>query len=102
MDWVPAGAARAAGDKGLLVNKNMCTSIPGVYAAGDACSMFWAEESSPHWFQIRLWPQARGQGIYAAHCMAGIAEETGSDMAFEMFTHVTRFLGKKVRRVSAR
>ena len=35
-------------------------------------------------------------GVYAAHCMAGMAEDRGADMAFEMFTHVTRFLGKKV------
>ena len=28
--------------------------------------------------------------------MAGVAEETGSGFTFELFTHVTRFVGKKV------
>lgn len=97
VDWVPAGAARSAHDGGLIVGRDMCTSIPGIYAAGDACTMEWAAEISPHWFQMRLWSQARAQGVYAAHCMAGVDEDMGSDMAFEMFTHVTRFLGKKVK-----
>ncbi len=44
------------------------------------------------------WPpiQARTSGTYAAHCMAGIEEQTGSGMAFELFTHVTHFMGQKV------
>ena len=33
-------------------------------------------------------------GIYAAQCMAGLAQEPG--MQFELFTHVTRLLRKKV------
>jgi hypothetical protein len=28
--------------------------------------------------------------------MAGVADDTGSSFAFELFTHVTRFMGKKV------
>lgn len=35
-------------------------------------------------------------GLHAAACMAGKQEDTGASMAFEMFTHVTRFLGRKV------
>ncbi len=110
VDWVPACISRSAEDHGLMVNTTMETSVPNVYAAGDACSMTENEgplsgSSDPekvfslsrkHWFQMRLWSQSRAQGIYAAHCMAGISDQTGSDMAFEVFTHVTRFLGKKV------
>lgn len=40
--------------------------------------------------------QARQMGAHAAHSMAGVAEETGSGFTFELFTHVTRFVGKKV------
>jgi len=35
-------------------------------------------------------------GAHAAHSMAGVAEQTGSGFSFELFTHVTRFVGKKV------
>lgn len=35
-------------------------------------------------------------GAYAAHCMAGNREDAGVGFNFELFTHVTRFLGKKV------
>ena len=34
-------------------------------------------------------------GIYAAHCMAGVQDQTGVAMAFELFTHATRFMGHK-------
>jgi NAD(P)H-nitrite reductase large subunit len=74
----------------------MQSSDSRVYAAGDAASCSWAAAESAHWFQMRLWSQARAMGVYAAHCMAGVQDQTGADMAFELFTHVTRFLGKKV------
>ncbi|KAH7623760.1 putative Pyridine nucleotide-disulfide oxidoreductase domain-containing protein 1 [Nannochloris sp. 'desiccata'] len=108
VDWVPACVSRSVSDHGLVVDSTMKTSVENVYAAGDACSMIdhssvdggGNEESSclsrRHWFQMRLWSQARAQAIYAAHCMSGISDQTGSDMSFEVFTHVTRFLGKKV------
>ena len=35
-------------------------------------------------------------GSYAAHCMAGTQDSEGVSFNFELFTHVTRFLGKKV------
>ena len=35
-------------------------------------------------------------GHYAAHCMAGTAEAPALSFSFELFTHVTRFLGQKV------
>ncbi|GFR40960.1 hypothetical protein Agub_g1624, partial [Astrephomene gubernaculifera] len=48
------------------------------------------------WFQMRLWTQARVMGSYAAHCMLGLADELASGFNFELFTHVTRFMGAKV------
>ncbi|PRW57580.1 pyridine nucleotide-disulfide oxidoreductase domain-containing 1 [Chlorella sorokiniana] len=93
---VAAAAAAAAADGGLRVNRQMQSSDPAIYAAGDSASCQWAADESRHWFQMRLWSQARAMGVYAAHCMAGVQDQTGSDMAFELFTHVTRFLGKKV------
>lgn len=42
------------------------------------------------------WLQARMMGVFAAHCMAGVQEQTGVAMAFELFTHATRFMGHKV------
>jgi hypothetical protein len=100
VDWAPPEVRRAP-DGGLEVDADMQTSAAGVYAAGDACSATWALEASPHWFQMRLWSQARATGAYAAHCMAGVRQDTGSDMAFELFTHVTRFMGRKASVCSA-
>eukprot|EP00887_Chlorella_sp_A99_P007923 scaffold12.g7923.t1 len=95
LGWVPPALARAP-DGGLMVNRDMQTSDPSVYAAGDSCSAAWALEDSPHWFQMRLWSQARSMGLYSAACMAGRQDDSCASMAFEMFTHATRFLGKKV------
>ncbi len=39
----------------------MQSSVPAVYAAGDACTIAWTDQS-PHWFQMRLWTQA------SCHC----------------------------------
>lgn len=94
--WVGDALAISDRDGGLVVDGNMCTSAPDVYAAGDACTATYLETSSPHWFQMRLWTQARVMGMYAAHCMLGVAHEHASSFNFELFTHVTRFCGKKV------
>ena len=66
---------------------------------------------SKHWFQMRLWTQARVMGLYAAQCMhdiararnsAGNAEAGGggdgvaNNIVFEVFAHITRFFGYKV------
>ncbi|KAK3933394.1 Pyridine nucleotide-disulfide oxidoreductase domain-containing protein 1 [Frankliniella fusca] len=87
-----------AEDGGILVDEHMRSSVPGVFAAGDACTAGWAH--AKHWFQMRLWTQARQMGAYAARCMAADAEAEGElplqDFCFEMFTHVTRFFGHKV------
>lgn len=44
-------------DGGFAVDETMATSRPGVFAAGDCACAAW--EWSPHWFQMRLWCQAR-------------------------------------------
>ncbi|PNW85355.1 hypothetical protein CHLRE_03g182550v5 [Chlamydomonas reinhardtii] len=104
--WLPPELARGP-DGGLVVGADMRTSHPAVWAAGDCCSCeHWctasaddgggAQLAGPHWFQHRLWTQARVMGTYAARCMAGLSDELASGFNFELFTHVTRFLGFKV------
>lgn len=106
-------------DGGLVVNKLMqTTGSPDIYAAGDCAAVLWPRSHAlaenvelgkesvldvgarvPLWFQMRLWNQARVQGAYAARCMADAldsleAEEGG--FSFELFAHMTKFLGYKV------
>lgn len=35
------------------------TSQDKIFAAGDCCCLHWPQKESPHWFQMRLWSQAR-------------------------------------------
>ena len=49
---------------GVVVDHNMVTSDPDIYAAGDICSASW--KPSEHWMQMRLWTQARQ--IYLEFC----------------------------------
>lgn len=83
-------------DGGLLVDEKMRTTEKYVYAAGDVCTPGWA--AAPHWFQMRLWTQARQMGSYAAKCMwsAQVGEEIYMDFCFELFSHATKFFGHKV------
>ncbi|KAI9190434.1 Pyridine nucleotide-disulfide oxidoreductase domain-containing protein 1 [Blastocladiella emersonii ATCC 22665] len=65
--------ARAAGlvltpNGGIAVDKAMRTSDPDVYGAGDCVSCTWSGQSL-HWFQMRLWSQARLMGLQAARSM---------------------------------
>nr|CAH8847390.1 unnamed protein product [Trichobilharzia regenti] len=82
---------------GLLIDEQMRTSCKDVYAAGDCAYAHWTW--SPHWFQMRLWNQARQMGFHAAKCM--FCHTNGDtnvplDFSFELFTHVTYFFGFKV------
>ena len=84
--------------KGIIVNEQMETNLRHIYAAGDVCScQNW--KHSPHWFQMRLWTQARQMGAYAGQCMVHAWEDKGAkkdlDFCFEMFTHATKFFGYK-------
>uniref|UniRef100_A0A182JR63 Small ribosomal subunit protein mS40 n=1 Tax=Anopheles christyi TaxID=43041 RepID=A0A182JR63_9DIPT len=83
-------------DGGLCVNWLMETSVDGIYAAGDVCYAAW--ELAPHWFQMRLWTQARQMGAMAARSMAAkrAGEEIYQDFCFEMFNHVTTLFGYQV------
>lgn len=84
-------------DGGLKVNDKMETNIADVYAAGDSCTAGW--QWAPHWFQMRLWSQARQMGDYAARSMwNSIANPTSPcqlDFCFEMFAHIAWFFGFK-------
>ena len=86
-------------DNAIKVNEQMETNIKGIYAAGDVCHANW--KSSNHWFQMRLWTQARQMGMFAAQCMYTSLQSHGVekkdlDFCFEMFTHATNFFGYKV------
>ena len=87
-----------ASDGSLIVDEWLQSPVfPGLYAAGDACTV--RGETGKHWFQMRLWSQAKQQGALAAHSMA--VHETGArelvpDLTFEVFAHATEFFGFKV------
>ncbi|XP_058061750.1 pyridine nucleotide-disulfide oxidoreductase domain-containing protein 1 [Anopheles bellator] len=83
-------------DGGLFVDWHMGTSVEDVYAAGDACYAGWDRAS--HWFQMRLWTQARQMGAMAARSMAAKrdGEQIYQDFCFEMFNHVTTLFGYQV------
>uniref|UniRef100_A0A182QHR5 FAD/NAD(P)-binding domain-containing protein n=1 Tax=Anopheles farauti TaxID=69004 RepID=A0A182QHR5_9DIPT len=83
-------------DGGLFVDWSMETSVTDVYAAGDVCYAGW--DHAPHWFQMRLWTQARQMGAMAARSMAAkrAGEEIYQDFCFEMFNHVTTLFGYQV------
>jgi len=81
---------------GVNVDDSLQTGVEGVYAAGDVVCAAWGH--ARHWHQMRLWTQARQMGSYAAKCMwaAAIGQEVYQDFCFELFTHATKFFGKKV------
>lgn len=83
-------------DGGIFVNELMETSIQNIYAAGDVCFAGW--NLAPHWFQMRLWTQARQMGAMAGKSMAAkYNDETiYPDFCFELFGHVTQLFGYQV------
>lgn len=83
-------------DGGIFVNDFMETSIESIYAAGDICFAGW--DLAPHFFQMRLWTQARQMGSMAAKTIAGKLnkEPVIPDFCFELFGHVTRLFGYQV------
>ncbi|KAI6228003.1 Pyridine nucleotide-disufhide oxidoreductase [Aphelenchoides besseyi] len=84
---------KMAFDLGVQVDERMRTNAPDVYACGDVCTII--RENAPRtWKQMRLWSQARVEGIYTARCMMDPDYE--ADPWFDMFTHVTTFGGQKV------
>src|SRR5699024_10255892 len=67
-----------------------------IYAAADVCSAGWPV--APHWFQMRLWTQARQMGFYAAKCIFAHIQKSSPALYFnfDVFTHVTNFFGFRV------
>jgi len=80
-------------------------SVPGIDEHTGA-SCLEQSEIGEHWFQMRLWSQARAMGNLAANVMfheamseAAAGEESTEILLpspFLLFTHVTRFFGYKV------
>mmetsp|Transcript_7925 Transcript_7925/g.20306 ORF Transcript_7925/g.20306 Transcript_7925/m.20306 type:complete len:487 (-) Transcript_7925:79-1539(-) len=94
--WISAGAEfEKASDGGLIVDATMRTNVPDVYAAGDVCTIR-EGDMGPHFFQLRLWAQARMTAHLAAHCMTDSPEASYLTLGFDLFAHVTHFFGKKV------
>ena len=83
-------------DGGLNVDWQMETSIKDIFAAGDVCHAGW--EHAKHWFQMRLWTQARQMGSMAARSMAARQnnETIYQDFCFELFNHVTQLFGYQI------
>ncbi|XP_023172218.1 pyridine nucleotide-disulfide oxidoreductase domain-containing protein 1 [Drosophila hydei] len=82
-----------AADGGIKVDEMMNTNLCDVYAAGDVCTAGWP--NGTHWFQMRLWTQARQMGAMAGRSMAAVheGETVYQDFCFELFGHVTQLFG---------
>ena len=80
------------------MNDKMQTNIHDIYAAGDSCTASWS--LAPHWFQMRLWSQARQMADYAARSMWSSYSSPNAkvelDFCFELFAHITNFFGFKI------
>ena len=91
---------RISKEGGIMVDEEMRTSLPNVYAAGDVCTADWTGSAiqDKFWFQMRLWTQALQMGNYAGKCIASHINDEYilQDFCFELFTHSTRFFGHKV------
>lgn len=83
-------------DGGLAVNEYQETTISNVFAAGDVAFAAW--KHAPHWFQLRLWTQARQMAGMAAKAMHAklTNQEVLQDFCFELFTHCTMLFGYRV------
>ncbi|XP_017019350.1 pyridine nucleotide-disulfide oxidoreductase domain-containing protein 1 [Drosophila kikkawai] len=95
-EYTSDAAIKFSEDGGISVDEMMRTNLPDVYAAGDVCTSAWSP--APHWFQMRLWTQARQMGSMAGRSMAAASEEETvyQDFCFELFGHVTQLFGYPV------
>lgn len=55
--------------RGILVDHEFRTTIPGLYAAGDVCTMCHGSAGQSH---VEHWKSAHEQGVAAAHAILGI------------------------------
>lgn len=96
IDYEMSTTPNFSNDGGIIVDEFMKTSVDGIYAAGDVCTAGWPHAF--HWFQMKLWTQARQMGCYVAKCMSAHfkSEVIYQDFCFELFTHTTRLFGFKV------
>ena len=79
------------------MNQHFQTSVAGVYAIGDCCTYDNSFQFGiGHFFQMRLWTQARIMAIYCAQYLCGLSEDYGTETQLEVFAHITRFFGYKV------
>ena len=73
--------------RGIVVDGNMSTSCPGIYAAGDCCEG--TELQSGQTMPIGLWANAARQGEAAGRAMAGHPEP----YAGNIIHNITHFMG---------
>lgn len=100
MIWLTRYASRAARCRladAVLKEPNNPNQRRIVFHSCAAALFFRARHDSDHWFQLRIWRQARASGLYAAQCMADSVDELGSRGAFDLFVHATQFFGYQVR-----
>ncbi|KAL7738865.1 hypothetical protein ACLKA6_001314 [Drosophila palustris] len=90
LDYTTDLPLQLAEDGGINVDDMMRTNLSDVYAAGDVCTAAWMP--AQHWFQMRLWTQARQMGAMAGRSMAALheGETIYQDFCFELFGHVTQ------------
>lgn len=50
-------ATQSAASEAAIPGKHSSQDV--IYAAGDCCILDWGGKEHPHWFQMRLWSQAR-------------------------------------------
>ncbi len=67
-----AGLDRREPDHALLVDDQLRTSHPDIYAAGDIAA--WPDETFHKRLRVEHWDVARAQGLQAGRNMAGAAE----------------------------
>ena len=85
LDILTPGELRV--DKGILVDRHMAASLPGIYAAGDCCQGWNLQRDERT--VIGLWESAALQGRTAGRAMAGLATEYPGSI----FQNITHFMG---------
>lgn len=79
------GFAKEAGiavNRGILVDDQMRTNVPDIYAAGDCCEA--REIQSGEHKNIGVWMNAQRQGAVAGANMAGVPEKFGSNILLNL------------------